>query len=102
MEFSINFNIVKLGWSIIYIEGSLVIISEKCIFSLKIDFVLANSADSYEMQHYAAFHLDLHCLTKYLFRRLRLTKGLAYFAHNYFKISECSSSVVRFEPWRSP
>ena len=29
---------------------------------------LANSADSDEMQHYAAFHLGLHCLPKYLFR----------------------------------
>ena len=30
--------------------------------SLKIDFVLANSADSDEMQHYVAFYLGLHCL----------------------------------------
>ena len=29
MEFSINFDTVKSGWSIIYIEGSLVIISPK-------------------------------------------------------------------------
>ena len=28
---------------------------------------LANSADSDEMQHYAAFHLGLHCLPEYLF-----------------------------------
>ena len=34
--------------------------------SLKIVFILANSADSDEMPHYAAFHLGLHCLTKYL------------------------------------
>ena len=32
--------------------------------SLKIDFVLANSADPDEMQHSAAFHLDLHCFCK--------------------------------------
>ena len=28
---------------------------------LKIDFVLANSADPDEMLHYAAFHMGLHC-----------------------------------------
>ena len=32
--------------------------------SLQIDFVLANSADPDEMQHSAAFHLDLFCFCK--------------------------------------
>ena len=32
-------------------------------------FVLANSADLYEMVHHAAFHPGLHCLSKYTFRR---------------------------------
>ena len=32
--------------------------------SLKIVFVFANSADPDEMQHSAAFHLDLHCFCK--------------------------------------
>ena len=36
-----------------------------CTFSVKIDFVLANSADPDEMLHYAAFHLGLHCLSHY-------------------------------------
>ena len=36
--------------------------------SLKIVFVLANSVDPDEMLHYAAFHLDLHCLSQYAFR----------------------------------
>ena len=35
------------------------------LFSLKIDFVLANSAEHGEMLHNAAFHLGLHCLPKY-------------------------------------
>ena len=35
---------------------------------LKIDFFLANSADTDEMPHLAAFHLSLHCLPKYPFR----------------------------------
>ena len=33
----------------------------------KIVFVLANSADPDEMPPYAAFHLGLLCLSKYLF-----------------------------------
>ena len=60
---------ITSGWSIEYIEGSQVIISEIfCIFSLKIDFALANSIDPDEMPHNAAFHLGLHCLHKYLLR----------------------------------
>ena len=34
---------------------------------MEIIFILANSADPSEMTPYAAFHLGLHCLTKYLF-----------------------------------
>ena len=37
--------------------------------SLKIVFVLANSADLDKMLQYAAFHLGLHCSAKYTFRR---------------------------------
>ena len=36
--------------------------------SLKVVLILANSADPDEMEHDAAFHLDLHCLPKYPFR----------------------------------
>ena len=32
------------------------------LFYLKILFTLTNSVDPDEMQHYAAFHLGLHCL----------------------------------------
>ena len=45
------------------LRGLHVIISKNIIFlSLKIDFVIANSADPDEMQPYAVFHLGLHCL----------------------------------------
>ena len=65
MEFSITVYTVNSVWSIVYIEGSQVIISKYYyIFSLKIGFVLANSADPDEMLNYAAFHLGLHCLPK--------------------------------------
>ena len=36
---------------------------------MKIDSVLANSADPDEMLHNAAFHLGLYCLSKCLFRQ---------------------------------
>ena len=76
IEFSIKFVTVKSGWSILYIEGSQVIIPKNIVFfSLKIDFILANSADPDEMPHYAAFHLGLLCLPKYLFRGFMYTKG---------------------------
>ena len=35
---------------------------------MKIDFVLANSADPDEILPYAAFHLGVHCLPKHPFR----------------------------------
>ena len=57
MEFSIKFDIVKSGWSIVYIEE----FKNNIIFIfLKIDFVLEKSADPDELLHYAAFHLSLH------------------------------------------
>ena len=31
-------------------------------------FTYTNSVDPDEMQHYAAFHLTLHCLQKYSFK----------------------------------
>ena len=43
--------------------------------SLKIVLILANSVDPDEMQHYAAFHLDLDCSPKYPFSGLQYTKG---------------------------
>ena len=62
------------GWSIVYIEGSQVIISKNILFlslRLNIDFVLANSTDPDEMQHNAAFQLGLHCLSKYMLMGFR-------------------------------
>ena len=67
MEFSIKFDTVKSGWSIVYFEGLQVSITKKFrILSLKIDLVLENHADPYKMPPYAAFHLGLHCLLKYV------------------------------------
>ena len=40
--------------------------------SLRFVLILANSADSDEMQHYAAFHLGLHFLQKNTLRVSRI------------------------------
>ena len=45
------------------------------LFCLKIFFTFTNSVDPDEMQHYAAFHMGLHCLQKYLFRVSQMQKG---------------------------
>ena len=39
--------------------------------SLKIVLILANSADPDEMRPYAAFHLGLHCLPKYIISKMK-------------------------------
>ena len=43
--------------------------------SLKVIVISTNSADPDEIQHYAAFHLGLHCLLKYPSRGFQHTKG---------------------------
>ena len=49
---------------------------ENIVFlSLKIDFVLANSANPDEMPPYSALHLGLHCFPKYPFRGFQSSMG---------------------------
>ena len=45
---------------------------------MTIVLILANSVDPGEMQHYAAFHLGLHCLPEYPFRGIQYTKDYRY------------------------
>ena len=69
MDSPFVFYTIHLGWSIVYIEGSQVIISQKNCISFSEDwFVLANSADPDEMP------LGLHCLSKYGTTRLRVSR----------------------------
>ena len=75
MEFSIKLHTIRSGWSIVYIEGSQVINSNKHFISFSEDFVFVNSADPDEMSLYAAFHLGLHCLPNYSFRGCQYLKG---------------------------
>ena len=59
-----------------HIEGSRVMIYKKILyFFLWTNFVLTDSADPDEMPHYAAFHLGLHCLSKYSFMGFYITNG---------------------------
>ena len=59
-----------------FFKGSQVEFLNCLVFlSLKAVLILANSADPDEMQHYAAFHLGLHCLPKYPFKVFTYTKG---------------------------
>ena len=77
MEFSIKlctYNRVKIVHCIL--RGKRLYFPKNIVFlSLKMDFVRANSAEPDEMPHYAAFHLGLGCLPKYLFKGVQFTKG---------------------------
>ena len=66
-----------------YNEGSQVIISKHIVLvPLRINFVLANTADTGEMPHNAAFHLDFDCMPKYAFRGFCFQKvKLKYLQH---------------------
>ena len=68
MEFTIKFDTDKSGWPIVYIEESYVMVSKTYfIVSVKIVFVLTNSAEPAGMPHDVTFHLGLHCLPKFPF-----------------------------------
>ena len=69
MDFPIHIDTISMGLSILSFKRTQVEVSNCDDFlSLNVDLILANSADPDEMQHYAAFHLDLHCLPKYPLR----------------------------------
>ena len=69
MQFVIKIHAIKSGWYIVFIDMSLVINSKTKFerLSLKIVFIYSNSEDLDEMLLNAAFHLGLHCLSKYAF-----------------------------------
>ena len=61
MDFPIHIITISMDLSILYLMGHINI-----YLYVKINFNLANSADRDEMTHYAAFHVGLHCLPKYM------------------------------------
>ena len=62
MDFPIQIHTIRMGLSIIYFKGSQKFPNNYCLQALMIVFTLANSEDTDEMPHFAAFHLGLHCL----------------------------------------
>ena len=66
MDFPIQIATIRMGLPIIWFQGSQVDFPNKYVLqSLNIEFIITNSADPDEMQHYATFHLGLHCLPNY-------------------------------------
>ena len=65
MKFSMKFNIVRSGLSIVYIEWSQVIISETYIFFLW-GSIMANSADSDETSFYLSGYSFVVCQSTHL------------------------------------
>ena len=62
MDFPIYIDTISMGLPIVYLKGTQVdFLTYDVFLSLKIGLIIANSADPDEMQHYAAFHLGLHC-----------------------------------------
>ena len=51
------------------------LVLNNCYDTFLIVLILANRADPDEIQQYAAFHLGLHCLSKYPLRGFQYTKG---------------------------
>ena len=73
--------------------------------SLRIVFTLTNNVDSYEMQHNAAFHLGLHCLSKCPFRGFQYTKGkvnevVLYSLHSMPSRHKLSTMSTIFVVWK--
>ena len=62
------------GWSIVYIEGSQLIIPSKYCISFSGDHFFSKQYRPDEMPHSVAFHLGLYFLQKYLLRVSSLTR----------------------------
>ena len=59
-------------------------------------FTFTNSVDTDEMQHYAAFHLDLHCLQKYFIRGFPNTKDYSQNFNPPNSIFLASNQITKF------
>ena len=69
MDFPIHIDTISMGLSIVHFKGSQVEFSKLCcIFVPEGCFNVSKQNRPDEMQHYAAFHLGLHCLPKYPLR----------------------------------
>ena len=77
MDFPKHIDTYSMGHSILCFKGPKVEILDNnyVVMALQIGLILGNSADPNEMPHYAAFHLCLHCLPKYLSTGTQNEKG---------------------------
>ena len=69
LDFLISIDTICMGLPTVYFKGSQVEFSELCCISAP------EGCFNISKQHYAAFHLGLHCLQKYSFRGFPNTKG---------------------------
>ena len=93
MDFPTHIDTIGMGLPIMYFKGSQVELSKLGCISVHENYLfLANSADPDEMQHYAAFHLGLHCLPNFPFGGFQYTKGMrlpiVYFKGSQVEFSE--------------
>ena len=58
---------LEIGFPI-HIDTISMALNYDVFLSMRVVLILANSADPDEMQHYAAFHLGLHCLSKFQYK----------------------------------
>ena len=65
-----------IKYSIVFFHRQIFFLNYDVFLTLKVVLILVKSADLDEMQHYAAFHVGLHCLPKYQLRGFQNTKGL--------------------------
>ena len=76
MDYHIHIETISMEFSFCILRGYQSKFQEHDVFpSLKIVFILSNIADPDEMLPYAAFHLGLHCLPKYIFTGTQNVKG---------------------------
>ena len=75
MDSPIHIDTISMALPIVPLKGSqmegsqvLNLLNYDALLSMKVVLIIANREDPDEMQHYAAFHLGLHCLPKYPFR----------------------------------
>ena len=75
MDFNIHSDKISMGLFIVHFRSQVDFLNYVVFLCLKDVLILANSVDSDEMQHLAAFHLGLQCLPKYPFRGFQYIKG---------------------------
>ena len=64
MDYPIHSDEICMELTVLYFKGESNFYKMIYFWSLKIVFILANSTDPKEIEHYAKFHLCLHCLLK--------------------------------------